>query len=115
MPESTLSSQVILWIFGVAYTLAQAAMLFMWNNLRADMKEHKEEAQERMDKLEKEIQTKANTKDMDQRRDDIKQLYELIGNVEKTILARVNKFESDILVAIAEMKGTKNATPTRRR
>lgn len=102
MGQTTMDTSTLIWIFGVILTLAQAGFLFLWNNLRSDIKELKDE-----------IEKKADTRDVDQRRNDIKQLFEDLANTERALTRQVSELKTEVLVKLEGMKA--NAPSTNRR
>ena len=122
-----INQQTILWIFGAVLALSQAAILFIWNNLKSDIKASKYDLKgdikdvkddidgirndmkgkvnvNRLEEFHAVLDSKADSKEMDQRRNDIKELFTNLNSVEKALSSQMNELKVTILVKLESMK-----------
>lgn len=71
---------------GVLFTISQAAFLFLWNNIRAEIKEEKMERQRAFDEIWKAVESKASAIDVENRRNDIREIFNKLNDVEKQVI-----------------------------
>ena len=93
----------LLAIVGSAFAISNIVLGFIWKNLKDDIKEVKQTAQMKADKTE-----------VDQRRNDIHDLYEKMQNLETDGLNNLHQVEMRITNQISELKGMISAAHTRR-
>lgn len=101
--DDKLTIQIAIGLF----TILNAGFLFLWNNIRADIRE-----------LKVAIDLKASKVDVDERRQDIKELFERdasisnqLSTMERNLVDRINNVERSVIDRIA----THRPTPVRKR
>jgi type II secretory pathway component PulM len=88
---------------GVLFAISNIVLGFIWKNLKDDISEVKQTAQMKADKSE-----------VDQRRNDIRDLYAKMQTLETEGLNNLHAVEIRIIGQISELKGMLNVANTRR-
>lgn len=94
--------KALLAIVGSAFAISNIVLGFIWKNLKDDIKEVKETANKKADKV-----------DVDQRRNDIRDLYAKMQALETDGLNNLHQVELRITNQISELKGMLHVAHTR--
>jgi len=101
------SLQAVIGIIALLWTISSAGFFFLWNNLRADAKVIKDDLMAITQKLD----TKADKAELDQRRNDIRDLYAKLNVLENTTKDAIHGAVLSVTNQISELKGLLNASP----
>lgn len=126
-----LDIKTILSIITLVFIISNAIIGFLWKNLKDDNIEQKLATKELREAIAKKadddayrlsihdigenLVRKADKTEVDQRRNDIKELYERLNTLETSTSDSIHAMELRIISMISELKGAISATNPRRR
>ena len=123
--------KTVLSVISLAFVISNAVIGFLWKSLKDDSAEQKAANKELREAIAKKVNEddykatilevrnslirKADKTEVDQRRNDIKELYERLNTLETSTADSIHAMELRIISMISELKGAINASrPSRR-
>lgn len=123
--------QTVLTIISLAFVISNAVIGFLWKSLKDDNNEQKAVNKDLREAIAKKANEddykatvlemrdtlirKADKTEVDQRRNDIKELYERLNTLESSTADSIHAMELRIISMISELKGVISAASPRRR